>query len=252
MKKMSILLIGVMVFAAAGIARADSVLLDFEDLTVGSVYTVPATFNTWGTLTKSSGSTSTKVKATITVGQFDWGGSNWTAGGDLTVENGGLAGGTGKELHTNNVNLAVKFDSGVQLTKFSFLFGEYGGGLNLGINGHFDTLENFDQAPAIPFPGVVVNVTGPGITGQGTGKIEITGVIDEHTYDCNGVLHKATVVVGGGQELWLDNITAEGPAGIFAPSRIPTVSQWGLIVMAALLLTAGTIVIIRQRKQIAA
>jgi hypothetical protein len=167
------------------------------------------------------------------VGQFNWGGGVWTDKGVLTVENGGMAGGTGKELHTNNVNIAVKFDSGVELTKVSFLFGEYGGGLNLGINGHFDTLENFVDAPAIPFPGVVVSVTGPGATGQGTGKIEISGAIEEHTYDCNGVLHKATVVVGGGQELWIDDIEVEGAEGIFMPSKIPTVSEWGLIIMAA-------------------
>jgi hypothetical protein len=260
MRKILILLTGIMVFGVTGIARADSVLLDFEDLplSVGSTNTydsnattpAPGALNTWGTLTKSSGSTG-QVKATITVGQFDWGGGVWTNRGVLMVENGGIAGGTGKELHTDNVNLAVKFGSGVELTKFSFLFGEYGGGLNLGINGHFETLQNFDEAPAIPFPGVVVNVTGAGATGQGKGKIEIEGIIEEHTYDCNGVLHSATVVVGGGQELWIDNITAEGVEGIFAPSKIPTVSEWGLIVMALLIVTAGAIVIVRRSRRVA-
>ncbi len=124
MRKISVLLIGVMVFGVAGIARADSVLLNFDDLplSVGSTNTfdsnsttpAPGTLTTWGTLTPSSGSSN--VKATITVGQFQWLNSDWTNRGELRVENSGQAGGTGKELHTNNVNLAVKFDNSVELT----------------------------------------------------------------------------------------------------------------------------------------
>ena len=256
---MSILLIGVMLFGVAGIARADSVLLDFEDLTPSNTYdcnsTTPApdTFTTSGTLTTASGPS--KAKVTITVGQFyqgTLGSGKWTDKGVLTVETGGMAGGTGKELHTNNVNFAVKYAGGVELSKFSFNFGEYGGNLNLGINGHFETLENFDQAPVIPFPGVVVSVTGPGATGQGTGTIEVSGAIDEHDYLLGGVTHKANVVVGGGQELWIDNVEAEGAPGVFAPSKIPTVSEWGLIVMALLLMSAGVIVIVRRRPRVAA
>ena len=86
--------------------------MDFEDLTLGATYHVGDTFITTG--------------VPVYVKDF-MGGGNFAK-----TENGGRAGGSGKEINVNNVNLDFGFD--VPTSGFSLLFGEYGGNLNIEIN----------------------------------------------------------------------------------------------------------------------
>jgi len=147
---------------------------DFEDLTLGTTYHVWDTFTTSGT--------------PITVKPFQWGNGTWYNGGHTTVGNAGRAGGSGNELNLNNVNL--EFGLSMPLTGLSLLFSEYGGNLNIEINGNFRNFNNFENINGLTIGGVHVTV----INGFGNdmGSLQLTGTISQFAI--------------GGQELWIDDV----------------------------------------------
>ncbi len=69
--------------------------------------------------------------------------------------------------------------------------------------------------------------------------------------NCNGVLKKScSVVVPGKGPICTPNVTladCTAQGGIWNDACVPTVSEWGVAVMAMLVLTAGTIVVMRRR-----
>jgi len=101
--------------------------VDFEDPPLGTQYKVPDTFTDSG------------VK--ISVGPFQWSNGQWTSNGYAQVEGAGLAGGAGQDIQVNNVNLSFDFYSPIE--SLSLRFGEYGGNLNININGTLVNFENF-------------------------------------------------------------------------------------------------------------
>jgi hypothetical protein len=129
----------------------------------------------------------------IRVQDFQWSNGIWTNLGFSEVENGGLAGGAGQEMEVNNVNLA--FDFGGQLSKLTVNVGEYGGNLNLEVNGALWNFDNFSALPGPSLGGVNVQATMIPIPlparGE-TGSLELSGSID--------------AFVIGGQELWIDDV----------------------------------------------
>jgi len=147
--------------------------VDFEDLTPDTVYIVTDTFTDSG--------------ATITVKQFQWSDGTWTSDGTAMVDDEQQAGGTGLDINCNNVNL--NFDFGGPLGGLSLLYGEYGGNLNIDINGVFQNFEDFADIDGSTIGGVNVVVTS---LGGNLGKLELTGVIN--SFDI------------GGQELWVDDV----------------------------------------------
>ncbi|CAD7773481.1 hypothetical protein DMNBHIDG_00769 [Candidatus Methanoperedenaceae archaeon GB37] len=150
--------------------------IDFEDLILGTTY------NCCGYKFTTSG-------IPVTLKKFQWSNGQWTSDGYTKVQDGGQAGGSGNEMWVNNVNLDFGF--GVPLTHLSLLFGEYGGNVNIEINGDFRNVLNFSDINGLTIGGVLVTVVD---FGGGKGGITLTGVINQFAI--------------GGQELAIDNVEA--------------------------------------------
>jgi hypothetical protein len=148
--------------------------MDFEDLVPGTVYN-------FGDMFVSAG-------VPVTLVPFEWSNGVTTTGGRAEVGTLGRAFGSYNELGVNNVNL--DFDFGATAKGLRLLFGEYGGNLNLEINGDRRNFENFADIHGQSIGGVSVAVTGG--LGNDHGFIKFTGDIDSFTL--------------GGQELWVDDV----------------------------------------------
>jgi hypothetical protein len=123
-----------------------------------------------------------------------------TKDGSATIRQGSQAGGSGNEFAIDNILLnfvpAVPFSTG-----FTFLFGEYGGDVNLMINGELAIVEDFSDLDGKTLGGRQISVAT--VIGQGLGKVRVLGEIKEF-----GI---------GGQELFIDNICSlpiQGNTGI--------------------------------------
>lgn len=147
---------------------------DFEDLIMDTEYEVGDIFTTRGT--------------PVSVKPFQWSGGGWTANGYTKVVNLGLAGGSGNEMWVNNVN--IDFDLDLPVTGLSLLFGEYGGNLNIEINGVFKNFENFSEINGEIIDGVHVTVVNG--FGNDMGSLHLAGTISQLSI--------------GGQELWIDDV----------------------------------------------
>ncbi len=177
------LLLGVMVFGlfVTTASAAPVFFLDFDTLPLNNQLHVPDP--PWVT-----------DGVTIDGREFFWLPSGSTVNGDATVQNLGQAGGSGRELWINHINLDFGFP--VPLTYMDFLFGEYGGNLNIEINGDFRNFEDMQNIHGLTIGGATVRVTDftGGAGGQGTGQVEVTGPIN-------------TFYVGG-QEFVIDSMYA--------------------------------------------
>ncbi|OEU73404.1 MAG: hypothetical protein BA869_02215, partial [Desulfuromonadales bacterium C00003107] len=167
-------------------APSGSECVDFEDLSIGAMYYVGDAFTDSG--------------AKITVQPFQWGDGQWTQGGFAEVGNAGDAGGAGNEVLVNNVNLG--FDFGSPCGGLSLLFGEYGGNLNIEINGDFRNFEDF-----------------AGINGTVVGNVSVTVVNGPDDYrgrlELSGTINSFAI---GGQELLIDHICPIGDGGCVIPT----------------------------------
>jgi hypothetical protein len=158
--------------------------IDFESPALGTTYNVGDVFTDSG--------------ANMTIEQFQWSNSNWTGGGHASIGNTGLAGGSGQELATNNVSVDVGFP--VVPNVIHLKFGEYGGNLNLEVNGVFQNFDNFADIHGTVIGGAMVSVT------NGFGD-------DQGTLMLTGEVHSFTL---GGQELAVDNICYTEQPGVDA------------------------------------
>jgi len=154
---------------------------EFEDLNSGSVYKVGERFITSNTI--------------ISVGQFVWENGTPTADGYAAVAAQRAAGGFGNELQVNNVNLNFMFD--VPSTGLSILFGEYGGNLNINVNGDFLNFANFADINGTAVGGVKISVLNG--FGNDRGFLQLSGTIKTFAL--------------GGQELWIDNVCLQVKGG---------------------------------------
>jgi hypothetical protein len=184
-KAVSALLTGALVFmflrpapvasGAAGLsAEQETACVDFESLTLGTIYHVGDVFMDAG--------------VTITGTTFIAGGGIPITTGFAEVEDGGLAGGAAHELEVNNINLVFGFPA--PLSGLSLHFGEYGGNLNININGSFQNFANFSNINGMTIGGVHVSVTNG--LGNDKGVLILTGTIQTFSL--------------GGQELWIDQL----------------------------------------------
>lgn len=149
---------------------------DFEDLTLGATYAVGAAF------------VSSDIR--VSVREFQWSDGTWYSGGSAVVGNVGLAGGTGKEMNINNVNLELGIET--PLRNLRLLFGEYGGNVNIRINGDFRNIQNLSQINGAMIGGVAVSVVNG--FGNDSGSLTLTGTIERFAI--------------GGQEFYIDGLRA--------------------------------------------
>jgi hypothetical protein len=148
--------------------------VDFEDLPLGTVYGVGDVFVTSGVQVAGS--------------DFQWGSGDWTSDGFAEVGNAGDAGGSGQEMIVNN--LLLKFDFGGPVAGLRLRFGEYGGNLNIDINGEFVNFENFADINGAVIDGVSVSVVNG--LGNDQGILTLVGTINSFAI--------------GGQELVIDDV----------------------------------------------
>lgn len=163
------------------------VILDFEDLVLGDRYTPKFGAHPWQFQTGP---------ATVEAREFFWLPTGSTKLGIIEVQNGGLAGGSGLELMLNNVN--ADFDFGKSYATDLWLeFGEYGGNINIDINGDFHNFNNFTDIDGMLIGGAKVSVVNG--FGNDKGRLHLAGTVP-------GAIHSFQI---GGQELWIDNLRFE-------------------------------------------
>lgn len=157
--------------------------VEFQDLTLGSVYNVGDTF----TVHSADGSFGFDVVAS----DFFFSSGSAFSGGFAEVENGGLAGYYGHEMEVNNINLEFT-PTGASPMGLSVMFGEYGGNINLSVNGVAANVANFIDLDGLTLGGAMLSVPTGGL-GNDTGELRMTGA-------------PITQFIIGGQELWIDHI----------------------------------------------
>ena len=153
--------------------------IDFEGLAPAASFVVGDSFV----------ADNTGLQAKISGEPFTWSGGGVTAGGQTRVGHANLAAHVGQEMEVNNILL--NFDFGGPLGGLRLRFGEYGGNLNLEINGDFRNFEDFQDVHGAMIGGTLVTVPVGG-TGQDAGVLEIAGTINS--------------LKVGGQELWIDHV----------------------------------------------
>lgn len=154
-----------------------AITLDFEDLVLGDQYYLGDTITTNG--------------VDISVGDFQWGNGVWCSASSscnyAMVDNGVMSGGGSRQdMEVNNVSLVFKFGS---INGLSLRFGEYGGNLNITINGVFQNFNAFSDIDGTTIGGVSISVVSSG----SLGTLTLSGVINSFAI--------------GGQELWIDDVT---------------------------------------------
>lgn len=157
----------------------EPVVIDFEDLTEGTVYNDGDTFTT------------SIAKVTVEpMGEFGGIGNN-DPNQFVNVSAANFAGGSGIELgEIRNFNLDFDFGVSVNYLKFSFYQGRTD--LNLFVNGEMIYFDHFDQIDDITLGGASVSVN---LNDPNQGQLEITGTIYSFKV--------------GGWQLWIDNMSVE-------------------------------------------
>ena len=153
--------------------------IDFEDMPAAGVYGVGATFT----------ADNTGLQAQFTGEPFTWSGGGITAAGQTSVDHSNHAGHLGQDMMVNNI--LVDIDFGATVDGVVMNFGEFGGNLNLEINGDFRNFNNFQDVNGLNIGGVNVNVVGGGF-GNDVGRLAMSGPISS--------------LKVGGQELWIDHV----------------------------------------------
>lgn len=122
---------------------------------------------------------------------FFWFNGTPTPNGVMTVTNAGMAGHSGKDIkkdmNMNNVTISFKFP--VNPTGLILYYGDYGGNINVEINGVVENVQDFSDIDGKVIGGV--NVTLTSVSGP-KGVLNLQGMITSFSI--------------GGQELRIDHI----------------------------------------------
>lgn len=122
------------------------------------------------------------------VAPFQWTSGTFFAGGKVFADTAGAACGTGQDLLTNNANVKISFREAI-VDNVYWTFGEYGGNINLVINGDFRNVQNYRDLDGMIVGGVLVNILWGGY-GNDCGCIALQGPVKK--------------LAIGGQEHWID------------------------------------------------
>ena len=160
--------------APAALAQAPS----WEDKPVGASWVV-------GDTTASDG-----VAAEFEC--FQWAGGTWTCTGAAEVLSMDPGCNVGHRLVLNNINVRLDFigSVGVQ-SDLRLRFGEYGGNINIAVNGDFRNFDNMSDIDGAVIGGCTIDVLSGG-SGNDCGTVRFIGTVDK--------------LVIGGQEFWIDGI----------------------------------------------
>lgn len=158
--------------------------IDFEDLAVRSRYTVGQTFVSGGTL--------------VSMGPFFFVEGQSTSQGAAQIDQNTQAGGSGKDVSVNNINLTFGFDS--PLEGVTINYGDYGGTVNLEINGDLAIASSLFDLNKTTVGDVRVSVTPDPATNNQTGIATLSGTIKRFSL--------------GGQEFWLDDVCPVQGTGV--------------------------------------
>jgi hypothetical protein len=131
--------------------------------------------------------------------KFQWSNGTWTSGGIATVVNGGQAQGSGQEVNLNNINIRFIF-AAVQPVSATFKYADWGGNVNLGINGTLSNRGDLSELNGSVVNGVLILVTRTDVPGGHYGTVALIG--QSSSIERFGV---------GGQEFWADDICAHYP-----------------------------------------
>jgi hypothetical protein len=167
----AVLICGAANLAIGALAPGDCV--DFESLTPPNAYMVTDSVFDSG--------------VTLTFWPFQLISGDWISTGFAEVGTGNLASGFGNEMEIFNIILAIDFGRPVE--GLGFLFGEYGGNINLTINGDFRNEPDFSALHGLIVGGTLVEVLS---SPTGLGVVRITGPVNSFSV--------------GGQELWIDDV----------------------------------------------
>ncbi|HHY56243.1 MAG TPA: hypothetical protein GYA08_12490 [Chloroflexi bacterium] len=167
-------------FIAAPVQASSGVLqcAAFEDLALGARYVVSNSF---------ASTLQFEVKP------FKWLDGTDTTAGYVEVSNGLMAAGSGQELTVNNARVRLLLPvtaSTPGILGLGLRFGEYGGNVNLLINGVLQNVENLAALDGMTIGGAVVSVTGG--LGNDAGELRVEGAVSSFEI--------------GGQEFFLDDI----------------------------------------------
>ena len=188
--------------AALSVSGAHAANVDFEDVAAPSTFVVGDTFTSGGVV--ASHQDFTFSSGTLFSGGFSQVQANLSP----------LSGGSGQELQINNILVDFAI---TPTSELSLNFGEFGGNLNIIVNGVFQNFGNFSDINMTNIGGADVSVTNG--FGNDSGILTLTGGIFDFAI--------------GGQELWIDNLNS-------APA-VPVPAS-------ALLLAGGLGVLLRFRK----
>ena len=184
MRRVVFALIPVLIRVTGLVAAA--AVVDFDDLVPGTRYYTGDTF-------ESSG-------VPITVQSFQWSNGTWFSGGSATVQQGSFGFGSSNTMFMGNVNLSFGFGS---VPGLSLAYGEYGGNLNVSVNGDFRNFENFRDINGSRIGGALVSVTTAPVHGGYSGILVFDGTITSFSV--------------GGQEFRIDDVTpVPEPGGLAA------------------------------------
>ncbi len=180
------------------VGDCETIATDWEDMTLGNSYYVGDVF--------------TSELVTVAGQDFIWSDGTPTSGGYTQVGNSGLAGGSGLEMQVNNINLNL--DLGGTVGYMEILFGEYGGNLNLEINGDFHNFDDFVAINGLTIGGVDVFVTNG--YGDDYGVLALSANTDSISH-----------LTIGGQELWIDDICYDELTTLPAPGGCESIAtEW--------------------------
>jgi len=166
--------VGLFLLATALLYGCVDGVIDFEDPPLNTEYYVNDVFTDSG--------------FEIAVKPFQRGDGGWTSDGDAEIENRGLAGGSGQDVHTDNVNLDFQITE--PWKDLTLRFSDCGGNANIKINGDFRNFADFPDIDNTTIGGVNVDVV-DGAQNE-LGVLRLTGWITEFAL--------------GGQELWIDDV----------------------------------------------
>jgi hypothetical protein len=123
----------------------------------------------------------------VTLKEFYWSNGTPTNNGHLKMDNKGLAGHTGLDVNLNNITVAFTFPS--VPNGLILYYGEYGGNINVEVNGDLKNVQNFADINGAVIGGVNISITN--VVGQ-KGVLNLLGAINSFSI--------------GGQELWIDHV----------------------------------------------